>query len=55
MQCRQIDGSRIVWESAQAPHHRGVTTGFVQNCWGGRPHGIECQNWTVRNQDRSRP
>jgi hypothetical protein len=16
-----------------------------QNCWGGRPHGIECQNW----------
>src|SRR5271165_6116351 len=23
----------------------GVTRRFVQNCWGGRPHGIECQNW----------
>lgn len=22
--------------------HVGVTTRFVQNCWGGRPHGIEC-------------
>ncbi|HEY2621001.1 MAG TPA: LysR family transcriptional regulator [Acetobacteraceae bacterium] len=26
-----------------------------QDCWGGRPHGIACQNWAVKNQDRSRP
>ena len=25
------------------------------DCWGGRPHGIECQNWVVTNQYRSRP
>jgi hypothetical protein len=27
----------------------------VLDCWGGRPHGIECQSWTVSNQHRSRP
>jgi DNA-directed RNA polymerase subunit RPC12/RpoP len=27
----------------------------VLDCWGGRPHGIECQTWVVTNQDRSRP
>jgi hypothetical protein len=20
----------------------------ADNCWGGRPHGIECQNWVAR-------
>jgi len=27
----------------------------VLDCWGGRPHGIECQSWVVRYQHRSRP
>ena len=27
----------------------------VLDCWGGRPHGIECQSWVVSNQHRSRP
>src|SRR3984957_7506972 len=25
----------------------------IERCWGGRPHGIECQYWVVNNQDRS--
>src|ERR1700677_5274609 len=33
----------------------GVTTAPMLDCWGGRPHGIECQNWVVANQDRSHP
>ena len=32
-----------------------VTTRNLYQCWGGRPHGIACQNWAVNNQDRSRP
>ena len=31
-------------KAAESPQE-GVTRRFVQNCWGGRPHGIECQNW----------
>src|SRR3984885_8515173 len=33
----------------------GVTKPPILDCWGGRPHGIECQTWVVTNQDRSRP
>jgi len=25
----------------------GVTTLPMLDCWGGRPHGIECQNWVI--------
>ena len=32
-----------------------VISGLPYPCWGGRPHGIECQNWVVNHQDRSRP
>src|ERR1700733_7704008 len=32
-----------------------VTKPPILDCWGGRPHGIECQTWVVTNQDRSRP
>src|SRR3984885_14244865 len=33
----------------------GVVEPPILDCWGGRPHGIECQTWVVTNQDRSRP
>ena len=33
----------------------GSTPPVGYSCWGGRPHGIACQNWAVNNQDRSRP
>ena len=33
----------------------GGQFGFSCHCWGGRPHGIACQNWAVNNQNRSRP
>jgi hypothetical protein len=33
----------------------GITKPPILDCWGGRPHGIECQTWVVTNQDRSRP
>jgi putative transposase len=26
-----------------------------RSCWGGRPYGIECQNWGATNADRSHP
>src|SRR3984957_13031312 len=44
------DGPRSLGEAASpGPTHH------VLDCWGGRPHGIECQTWVVTNQDRSRP
>jgi hypothetical protein len=44
------DGPRSLGEAASVgPTHH------VLDCWGGRPHGIECQSWVVRNQHRSRP
>ena len=44
------DGPRSLGEAASPG-----PTYHVLDCWGGRPHGIECQTWVVTNQDRSRP
>jgi hypothetical protein len=50
----------ILSDGAGGPRNLGeaASTGpteHVLDCWGGRPHGIECQSWVVSNQHRSRP